>query len=198
MDRKKYLDGTEVGQLLKTCRAKLREKDFLQKRDAILVLTMLNSGGRVSECRQLQVGDITFGKSPSIRFRRETTKGKRKGRTVPISKKFAGELKRFLKAKTDEKPFLFPGNNGSALSGVRCWQIWKFMLWESGVPEHYGCHATRHSYGFQLYKKSGHNLKMVQEMLGHSSLTSTQVYMHTDHEATVAAVNSLWLPIQKS
>jgi site-specific recombinase XerD len=65
------------------------------------------------------------------------------------------------------------------------------MLWFAGVDESYSPHSTRHAVGFILYGKTK-DVRLVQEFLGHTSLTSTQIYTAVDPKAMVAAAEGLW------
>jgi site-specific recombinase XerD len=66
------------------------------------------------------------------------------------------------------------------------------MSREAGLSKRVSIHALRHTYGTHLYKASGGNLRLVQKQLGHSRVTTTQVYADVLAEDAVAAVERLY------
>lgn len=55
-------------------------------------------------------------------------------------------------------------------------QVFKQWAKKAGLPSHYSIHSLRHTYATNLYKVSGYNLRLVQQQLGHSSVSTTSVY----------------------
>ena len=70
-------------------------------------------------------------------------------------------------------------------------QLFKKMAKEAGLRSVYSIHSTRHCFGFMIYRKSK-DIRLTQELLGHSDLSSTMIYSHVDPEDKVKAVNNLW------
>ena len=70
-------------------------------------------------------------------------------------------------------------------------QLFKKMAKEAGLRSIYSIHSTRHCFGFMIYRKSK-DIRLTQELLGHSDISSTQIYAHVDPETKKEAVNNLW------
>jgi integrase/recombinase XerC len=138
-------------------------------RDRLVVRTIYATGVRVSELAGIRVEDIDFG-AQTIRI-----KGKGgKIRTVFIDGDTLGEVRAFIGDRR-EGP-LFPGQMGKPLS-PRTIQF----IFREYAPPGITPHKLRHSYASELYTRSK-NLKVVQENLGHSSIKTTEIYLHTDVE----------------
>jgi integrase/recombinase XerC len=138
-------------------------------RDRLVVRTIYATGVRVSELSAIRVEDIDFG-AQTIRI-----KGKGgKIRTVFIDGDTLGEIHGFI-GDRGEGP-LFPGQMGKPIS-PRTIQF----IFRQYAPEGITPHKLRHSYASELYTRS-RNLKVVQENLGHSSIKTTEIYLHTDVE----------------
>ncbi|HTY53341.1 MAG TPA: site-specific tyrosine recombinase/integron integrase [Methanomicrobiales archaeon] len=138
-------------------------------RDRLVVRTIYSTGVRVSELSGILVGDIDFdahtirvmGKGGKIRIVFMD------GETLEEIRAFIGDRK--------EGP-LFPGQMGKAIS-PRTVQF----IFRKYAPPGITPHKLRHSYASELYSRSK-NLKVVQENLGHSSIKTTEIYLHTDVE----------------
>ncbi|MDD1668395.1 MAG: tyrosine-type recombinase/integrase [Methanomicrobiales archaeon] len=155
-----YMKHSQVLELL----AKIHDP-----RDRLVVRTIYATGVRVSELAGIRVEDIDFG-AQTIRV-----KGKGgKIRTVFIDGDTLGEIRAFL-GDQKEGP-LFPGQMGKPIS-PRTIQF----IFRKYAPEGITPHKLRHSYASELYTRSK-NLRVVQENLGHSSIKTTEIYLHTDVE----------------
>jgi integrase/recombinase XerC/integrase/recombinase XerD len=138
-------------------------------RDRLVVRTIYATGVRVSELSGIQVKDIDFA-SHTIRV-----KGKGgKIRIVFMDGETLEEIRAFIGDRR-EGP-LFPGQMGKAIS-PRTIQF----IFRKYAPPGITPHKLRHSYASELYSRSK-NLKVVQENLGHSSIKTTEIYLHTDVE----------------
>jgi integrase/recombinase XerC/integrase/recombinase XerD len=138
-------------------------------RDRLVVRTIYATGVRVSELSGIQVKDIDFA-SHTIRV-----KGKGgKIRIVFMDGETLEEIRAFIGDRR-EGP-LFPGQMGRAIS-PRTIQF----IFRKYAPPGITPHKLRHSYASELYSRSK-NLKVVQENLGHSSIKTTEIYLHTDVE----------------
>ncbi len=138
-------------------------------RDRLVVRTIYATGVRVSELSGIRVQDIDF-EAQTIRV-----KGKGdKIRTVFIDGETLEEIRVFLGGRK-EGP-LFPGQMGKPIS-PRTIQF----IFSQYAPRGITPHKLRHSYASELYTRSK-NLKVVQENLGHTSIKTTEVYLHTDVE----------------
>jgi integrase/recombinase XerC/integrase/recombinase XerD len=155
-----YMKHSQVLELL----AKIQDP-----RDRLVVRTIYATGVRVSELAGIRVEDIDFG-AQTIRI-----KGKGgKVRTVFIDGDTLAEIRAFL-GDRKEGP-LFPGQMGHPIS-PRTIQF----IFRQYAPEGITPHKLRHSYASELYTRSK-NLRVVQENLGHSSIKTTEIYLHTDVE----------------
>jgi site-specific recombinase XerD len=138
-------------------------------RDRLIVRTIYATGVRVSELSGIRVEDIDFG-GHTIRV-----KGKGgKIRTVFIDGETLDEIRTFV-GERREGP-LFPGQMGKPIS-PRTIQF----IFRKYAPPGITPHKLRHSYASELYTRS-RNLRVVQENLGHTSIKTTEIYLHTDVE----------------
>jgi len=138
-------------------------------RDRLVVRTIYATGVRVSELCGIRIEDIDFG-GQTIRV-----KGKGgKIRTVFIDGDTLDEIRGFI-GERREGP-LFPGQMGKPVS-PRTVQF----IFRQYAPAGITPHKLRHSYASELYSRS-RNLRVVQENLGHSSIRTTEIYLHTDVE----------------
>ena len=136
-------------------------------RDRLVIRTIYATGVRVSELCSITLSDIDFS-SQTIRV-----KGKGgKIRIVFIDPETLEEIRGLIGDRKTGP--LFPGQGGRPVS-ARTVQ----MIFRKYAPAGITPHKLRHSYASELYTRS-HNLRVVQENLGHSSLKSTEIYLHTD------------------
>jgi site-specific recombinase XerD len=137
------------------------------ERDKLIVRTIYATGVRVSELSNINIEDIDFEE--------QTIRVKGKGgkiRTVFIDPETLREMDPFI-GKRIEGP-LFVGQLGHHISPRAVQQIFKKYAPPGITP-----HKIRHSYASELYRRSK-NLRVVQENLGHSSIKTTEIYLHTD------------------
>jgi site-specific recombinase XerD len=200
LNEKKYLKLSEVNKLRKVCRGTrylaLKPGKSVIARNWFMIELGLNAGLRVKEMRDLKCGDLNIQKDQnSISVRRG--KGN-KARTVIISENFKIKCKKFLIWKEKKGQNIEPdaclltNNKGRQLSKRALQKAFKKCIRKAGLPGHYSIHSLRHTYGSFLYKSSGHNLRLVQEQLGHSSIRTTQVYASLMNEEVKKAVNKIY------
>ena len=155
------------------------------KRDKALILSMYSGGLRISEVVSLRMKDM----NPSLNEAKITGKGG-KQRYVFFSDEAKTALKDYLPERSarlkmtgvyDESGALFINRKGCPISipGVR-WIISRYAQ-ESGIGKNIHPHSLRHSFATHLVN-SGCDVRVVQEMLGHSSLSTTQRYTHVSLE----------------
>lgn len=137
---------------------------WIGQRDYALILFLYASGTRISECLELELGDIE-GEWLHIRH----AKGE-KERIVPLAKVSLKAISSYLKDIPFEKDFVWSNYQGTKLSRISAYKITQKYL---GVSPH----VLRHSYATSLIS-GGADLRVVQELLGHASLLTTQVYTH--------------------
>lgn len=159
-----------------------REQTPAEMRDAALLEFLFSCGARVSEASGLLVGWVNFAEGEVKVF------GKRsKERIVPLSSKGARAMERYLR---EARPLLvgdkagdyfFVSNRGNQMKpdGIR--KMFKRALRAAGLDESLSPHAMRHSFATELLDGDA-DLRSVQDMLGHASLSTTQIYTHVSPE----------------
>ena len=168
------LNFWEVEKLLKT--PSLRTPQGI--RDRAILEVMYATGLRVSELAKLKLKDVNI----EIGFLRCQGKGS-KERIIPlgrIAKKFLEKYifdarPKLLKGKESE--FLFLAQGGHPLSRQSIWKMIKKMVKKAKIKKEVSPHTLRHSFATHLLER-GADLRSVQEMLGHASITTTQIYTH--------------------
>jgi len=147
------------------------------------MLELMYAGGlRISEVLNLKKNDP----SPDMEFLRVKGKGSRE-RIVPIGKTASFFLKKYLDVisaggkNISDNGYLFAGPRGKPLSRVAFWKRLKKAARNAGIsrPEIVRPHVLRHSFASHLLE-GGADLRSIQELLGHASITTTQIYTHID------------------
>ncbi len=169
------LDADQMGRLLA-----LVPTNDLDRRDLAIMELFYSSGLRLAELTQLDLMDLDL----SDRTARVMGKGS-KARIVPIGRLAIAALHAWLKlrpgiAKPDETA-VFVGQNGRRI-GVRNVQLRiAAHARRQGLPQHVHPHLFRHSFATHLLESS-RDLRGVQELLGHSNISTTQIYTHLDFQ----------------
>ncbi len=151
------------------------------KRDKALCELLYGSGLRISEALQLNIGEIDF-KRRVVRVL-----GKRsKERIVPVTQAAVDSIELYLTVRKDFNPLpketaLFLGTRGQRLTSVSAYRIVQKALRPITEAARKSPHVLRHSFATHLLD-NGADLKAVSEMLGHASLSTTQVYTHISVE----------------
>ena len=154
----KYLKHNQVLRLLDSIE---------DPRDKLIVRTIYATGVRVSELCNMNIEDIDFDEH-TIRIRGKGDKM----RTVFIDDDTRADILKFIGNRIEGPVFL--GQQGKNISSRAIQHIFKNYA-PSGITPH----KIRHSYASELYKRSK-NLRVVQENLGHTSIKTTEIYLHTD------------------
>jgi integrase/recombinase XerD len=169
-----FLNINEVTRILKI--SNLKKHHGIRER-AILEL-MYATGLRVSEIASLKQADLNL----EVGFLKCKGKGS-KERIVPFGKtaehflsKYLEEARAKLLGKGDS-PYLFLRQGGKRLSRQSIWKIMKKVVSKAGITKKVSPHTLRHSFATHLLE-GGADLRSVQEMLGHASITTTQIYTH--------------------
>lgn len=163
------------------------KSEALSLRNKALLELLYAAGLRVSEAAGLLVSGIDI----SIGMVRVMGKGS-KERLVPLHQKACAVLQEYLeKARpillgNNQSEYVFVSVHGKALSTSTVRTVFKKALHEAGLDESLSPHAMRHSFATDLLS-GGADLRSVQEMLGHSNLSTTQIYTHlsSDHLKSV-------------
>jgi integrase/recombinase XerC len=157
-----------------------RPGDTLALRDLALMELLYSSGLRLAELIGLQIADLDLG-AGTVRV---LGKG-RKERIVPVGTIARAVLQRWLGARAQlARPgsaALFIGRGGAPLSARAVQLRVAARARSQGVPQHVYPHLFRHSFATHLLESSG-DLRGVQELLGHSSISTTQIYTHLDFQ----------------
>ncbi|MCX7874733.1 MAG: site-specific tyrosine recombinase XerD [Melioribacteraceae bacterium] len=150
-------------------------------RDKAILELLYSSGLRVSELINMKIGDLFFDDE----IIRVLGKGS-KERVVPIGtsaiywiKKYLLNSRPFLENKMKSQNYLFLNKRGTKLSRMFIWQIVDKYSKEAGINKEVHPHIFRHSFATHLLE-GGADLRAVQEMLGHSDISTTQIYTHID------------------
>ncbi len=151
-------------------------------RNRAIVETLYSCGLRVSELVNLKLTDIYFDE----KYLRIIGKGN-KERLVPIGKLALKQIDNYLeerkqmKIDSAAKNFLFLNNRGKFISRVMVFYIIKKLVKDAGIHKTISPHTFRHSFATVLIE-NGADLRAVQTMLGHSSITTTEIYTHLDKQ----------------
>ncbi|STC70384.1 site-specific tyrosine recombinase XerD [Corynebacterium pilosum] len=163
----------EVATLLDACPT----EEPLGVRDKALLEMLYGTGARVSEVLSLEVDDVT----DTDGIITVTGKGS-KQRIVPLGSHARDALEAYLvRARpvfaTGKSHALFLNTRGGALSRQSAWTIIKTAADRAGIEKEVSPHTLRHSFATHLLE-GGADVRTVQELLGHSSVTTTQIYTH--------------------
>jgi len=148
-------------------------------RDRAIIEVMYATGARVSETADLTLDGVNF----DFGFLRCFGKGA-KERVVPIGRRAVEALKEYIrlarpKLDRNGSRLLFLSRSGKRLSRESIWARVKRYALMAGLRKKVSPHTLRHSFATHLLQ-GGADLRAVQEMLGHSSIASTQIYTHVD------------------
>lgn len=151
-------------------------------RDNAILELLYASGMRVSELVDLKVESVNL----EVGYVRCIGKG-RKERIVPVGKKAQVAVKRYLDQvrgkllKSNFTSILFLSRLGKKISRQSVWKIIKYYAKKAKIKKMVKTHTLRHSFATHLLEH-GADLRSVQEMLGHSDISTTQIYTHVDRE----------------
>lgn len=152
-------------------------------RNRAIIETMFSCGLRVSETVTLNLSDISYDEE----FVKVIGKGN-KERLVPIGSVALKAIKQYVdyvRVHIDIKPgnndIVFLNSRGTKLSRVMIFYIIKKLASEAGIRKTISPHTLRHSFATALVE-AGADLRAVQQMLGHESITTTEIYTHIDRE----------------
>jgi integrase/recombinase XerD len=172
------LNELQVEQLLES----VDEKAPLGLRDRAMLELLYASGLRISELASVRLENLNLEEGVV----RVTGKGS-KTRLVPVGRSACAAIAAYLER---ERPQLVKRRSGSEvflsirgarLTTVRIWQIVKAVARRSGLEANVYPHLLRHSFATHLLG-NGADLRIIQEMLGHADISTTQVYTHVDQQ----------------
>ncbi len=159
-------------------------KDWVSCRDYAALLLMYGGGLRISEVLSLKLSDIPNDEQGYIRV---IGKGN-KERLIPIGtdaikyiKIYINQIRNQVAIVKDFEDIVFLNKFGKSLSRVMIFYIIKDLALKAGINKTISPHTFRHSFATHLVE-GGADLRAVQEMLGHESITTTEIYTHLDRD----------------
>ena len=178
----RYLPGTLNELQMEQFLEKIDTKANHGLRDRAMIELLYASGLRISELANARLENFNFEE----RIIRVTGKGN-KTRLVPVGRKACEALAAYLSGerpnlvKTRSGSEIFLSERGTKLTTARIWQIIKKHARRSGLEKNVYPHLLRHSFATHLLG-NGADLRIIQEMLGHADISTTQVYTHVDQQ----------------
>jgi integrase/recombinase XerC len=164
------------------------ELDWIAARDTAILLLLYGSGLRVSEALGIIVKDAPL---PGRETLRVTGKGD-KTRLVPVLPVTQAAIARYLDLcpyPLDRAELLFVGAKGGPLDSRMVRRLMEHLREQLGLPETATPHALRHSFATHLLSAGG-DLRQIQELLGHASLSTTQIYTEVDRDRLLAVYDA--------
>ena len=160
-----------------------RKSDSYWLRDLAMLEVLYATGCRASEVCTLRVRDLSLDE----KYLKCEGKGG-KQRMVPIGSRAIASIQRYceqlrcsLASKSPQPPEeLFLSRSGRPLDRIQLWRLVKLYAKRAGIDSNISPHSLRHSFATHLLA-GGADLRLVQEMLGHASIQTTQIYTHVEH-----------------
>jgi len=159
------------------------DEDLVRLRDRALLELLYATGARVSEATGLDVDDLAHG--DVVRLRGKGSKE----RIVPVGSYAQAAVEAYLTRARPElsrrgraTPRLFLGVRGAPLSRQSAWLVIQAAAERAGITAHVSPHTLRHSFATHLLQ-GGADVRVVQELLGHASVATTQIYTHVSVDA---------------
>ena len=153
------------------------------ERNRAILETLYSCGLRVSELVNLQLSNIHFKEG----YLKVTGKGDKErlapigGRAIKYLTIYINEVRNHQNIKKGNEDFVFLNNRGAKLTRVMIFLIIQKLTEKIGLNKNISPHTFRHSFATHLIE-GGADLRAVQEMLGHESITTTEIYTHLDNE----------------
>ncbi len=180
-----FLSEQEVEALLSAYPASVREP--LEMRNRTILELLYASGLRVSEAAKLPLTAIDFDNE----LLRVTGKGS-KTRIVPTGRtalrmlrRYLAEARPLLSEKNPGSPYVFLSRNARPLNREWIWNMVKTAAERAGIAKNIHPHTLRHSFASHLLAH-GADLRVIQEMLGHADIGTTEIYTHVDRNRLVS------------
>ena len=153
------------------------------ERNRAIIETLYSCGLRVSELTGLQLSNINFKEG----YLKVIGKGDKErlapigGRAIKYLTLYINEVRNHQTIKKGHEDFVFLNNRGAKLTRVMIFLIIQKLTQRIGLKQKISPHTFRHSFATHLIE-GGADLRAVQEMLGHESITTTEIYTHLDNE----------------
>jgi integrase/recombinase XerD len=176
-----YLSPREIEKIIKAIDVSSEQG----KRDRTTIELLYGSGLRISELQNLHIEDIEF----EAGFVRVMGKGS-KQRLVPLGSYAREAVLEYLQASETGKQVSRPrtlilSKQGKPISRVGLWKSVKLMVRKAGIAKQVTPHTFRHSFATHLIE-GGADLRVVQEMLGHADISTTEIYTRLDRDYIIA------------
>ena len=183
-----FLEGTDLERLLEAP-LKAVEQEVIKLRDKAILELLFSAGLRVSELTNLKIDSLNLAKDEF------TVRGKGdKLRVVFLSNQARHALKTYLQARHDLEPWLFVSHDKASVKREKkqdkksapltprsVQRLVEKYSTVAGITKHVTPHTLRHSYATDLLL-NGADIRSVQAMLGHASITTTQIYTHITNQ----------------
>lgn len=175
-----FLTEGEIEQIFKVAETSPRNKE----RDLAILELFYSCGLRVSELSNITIHDLSLNEG-MLRVRGKGDKV----RIVPIGNVAIEKIQNWLKIRETGKvksPAVFLSKTGKSMSRVTLWRIIKHYAMLAGLSDRVTPHTLRHTFATHLLNR-GADLRVVQELLGHSNISTTQIYTHVSVERITQA-----------
>jgi integrase/recombinase XerD len=154
---------------------------FAPWRERAVLELLYATGMRISEAAQLKVSDLNL----EAQFLRCMGKGG-KERIIPLGRRACTAIKRYLETGRvgllkHDSPYLFLNRFGKRLSRQSLWKLIRRAALQAGIKSPVRPHILRHSFATHLLER-GADLRVVQELLGHANISTTQIYTHINRD----------------
>jgi integrase/recombinase XerD len=180
----RILEANEIDRMFEAAEDRAASGEFAAIRNLALLELLYGSGLRATELVSLPRGAVRPGQ-PFLMVRGKGAKE----RLVPISSRAAAAVAKWLEMAPSGRPWLFPSGK-THLSRVRLFQIVRAMAADAGIaPERVSPHVLRHAFATHLLS-GGADLRVLQSLLGHADIATTQIYTHVDSARLVELVNA--------
>jgi integrase/recombinase XerD len=180
----RILDADEVQRMFEAAENRAASGQPVAVRNLALIELLYGSGLRASELVSLPRGAVRPGQ-PFLMVRGKGSKE----RLVPISTRAQSAVAKWLELAPGGRPWLFASGKGH-LSRMRLFQIVRAMAADAGIaPERVSPHVLRHAFATHLLS-GGADLRVLQSLLGHADIATTQIYTHVDSARLVELVNT--------
>jgi integrase/recombinase XerD len=180
----RILDEEEIARMFEAAEDRAASGEATSLRNLALLELLYGSGLRASELVSLPRGAVRAGQ-PFLILRGKGGKE----RLVPISTRADAAVREWLEVAPGGVLWLFPSGK-THISRVRLFQIVRAMAADAGIsPERVSPHVLRHAFATHLLS-GGADLRVLQSLLGHADIATTQIYTHVDSARLVELVNS--------
>lgn len=152
-------------------------------RDEAIITVFLNTGLRLSELANIRIADI---QEDVLRI---VGKGN-KERVIVLNGSCMKAIYAYMEVRKGTSEYLFTSQMGTRLSERTIQRTIKKYMEQAGLNENYTVHTLRHTAATLLYNEAGVDIRTLQEILGHSSITTTQIYTHIGSEKVRSAMTA--------